>query len=149
MIFVPYNVASSKNSKIATSKGVFHSKAVKKYLTKLGIQKYSVSKRTVQGYARRPNLFQHCLKDFPKLLEGKKKPYLIGLHFVRDSKRKADFHNLAQIVMDLLVAHGFIEDDDMTEVFPIPMDREGLVFPNPRNYFSIDRDNPGVYIKPL
>ena len=142
MIFVPFNVPSSKNSKIATSKGVFHSKTVKKYLGKLGIQTYSVSKKTVKGYVTRPNLFRHVLKDFPELLENKKKPYLIGLHFVRDSKRKADFHNLAQIVMDLLVAHGFIEDDDMTEVFPVPLKING-------SYFSISRDNPGVFITVL
>ena len=137
-IFVPFNTPSSKNSKIATSRGVFHSKTVMKYLRELGIQHYSVSKKEVTEYKTKPNLFRLAFKDWIKP-EGQVK---IGFHFVRDSRRRADFTNLIQVILDLMVAHDFIEDDNMDYVLPFPMEKDG-------KYYSINKDKPGVYIKIL
>lgn len=137
-IFVPLNTPSSKNSKVATTKGVFHSKTVMKYLSALGVQHYSVSRKEVTEYKTKPNLFRLAFKDWVKP-EGQVK---IGLHFVRDSRRKADFHNICQVVLDLMVAHNLIEDDSMDYILPFPMEKDG-------KYYSIDKDKPGVYIKIL
>ena len=57
MIFIPHNVASSKNSKINTSKGSFISKTTKKYLRSLGIQSFSSSKKEVKLYKTIPLSF--------------------------------------------------------------------------------------------
>lgn len=140
VIFVPFNIPSLKNSKIKTSRGIFASKTVKKFLTALGIQRYSSSKKEVIGYAKRPNLFEEIRNQFELELEGKKQPYLIGFHFVRNSKRNFDFNNANQIILDLLTAHDMIEDDSCNIMIPVPLMIEG-------KFYSIDKENPGVYIK--
>lgn len=137
-IFIPFNTPSSKNSKIATKKGVFHSKTVMNYLRSLGIQHYSASKKTVTEYKTKPNLFRQAFKDWEKPTEFIK----LGLHFIRDSKRDADFHNICQLIFDLMVAHDFIEDDSMRYVLPFPLEIDG-------KYFSYSKTAPGVIIRIL
>jgi hypothetical protein len=39
-----------------------------------------------------------------------------------------------------MVAHDFIEDDDMSHFLPVPLKING-------QWYSIDPDKPGVYIK--
>ena len=140
MIWIDGNVPSSKNSKVKSKNGVFASSTVKRYLGALGIQTYSVRDKTVKGYARRPNLVEKLRPEFEKALEGREYPIRVGFHFVRDSKRKFDFHNIVQIVADLMVAHDFIEDDNMDCFIPVPFKIKG-------NYYTVDKECPGVYIK--
>lgn len=117
-----------------TSRGLFFSKTVKKYLQNLGIQRFSVSKKTVLGYKTRPNKFAEYLKDFNFNYDS---PIVMGIHFVRGSKHKFDFHNAVQILADLLVAHNFIPEDDMDAFIPIPYQIEG-------KWYTYDKENPGV-----
>lgn len=140
LIFIDGNVPSLKNSKVKTSRGIFASKTVKKYLSLLGIQKYSVRKKEVIGYKLRPNIIEELRKRFEKEFEGKKEPYEIGFHFVRNSKRDFDFNNATQIIADLLVAHNIIEDDCMKYFIPYALKIE-------EKFYTIDKDKPGVYIK--
>jgi len=140
LIFIPYNVPSLKNSKVKTSRGIFASKTVKKYLGLLGIQKYSPSRKEVIGFVRRENEFEKLREQFENALKGKKEPFDIGFHFVRDSKRDFDFNNATQIIADLMVAHNIIEDDNMRYFLPYPLKINGEAF-------TIDKENCGVYIK--
>jgi len=140
LIFIPGNVPSSKNSRINTSRGSFASATVKKYLTKLGIQSYSSSKKIVKGYVNRPNQIEELREQFNKQIEGKELPLEIGFHFVRDSKRMFDFHNIVQVVLDLLTAHDFIIDDNMDCVVPYALKINN-------NFYSVDKENCGVWIK--
>jgi len=135
MIFIPGNVPSSKNSKIKAANGIFNSKTVRKYLGGLGIKSYN--KSNVSEYKRRPNLFKTYIGDY---FENVEKPLLLGFHFVRDSRRKFDLNNMTQIICDLLVAHQYIEDDNMDCLIPIPFGMNGL-------WYSYDKDNPGVWLK--
>ena len=73
----------------------------------------------------------------PTMLKGKKKPYNIEFTFYRKTKRKFDYINAAQIVQDLMVKHGWIDDDNCTEMKPY--------FGN----YVHQKDNPGVFIKVL
>lgn len=139
-IFIPFNVASSKNSKVNTSKGSFHSKTVMKYLRSLGIQSYSTRDKTVKGYVKRANLFEAYRNYFIK--NSSSIPVKIGFHFVRGTRHKADFHNLVQLLADLMVAHRFIEDDSMDFFLPFPLQIDG-------KWYSYDKDNPGVWIEIL
>lgn len=116
------------------------SKTSKAYLNQLGIQTYSSSKKEVKGFVNRPNLFEELRPRFEKATIGKENPLEIGFHFVRDSKRKFDFHNIVQIVLDLMTAHNFIYDDNMDYVLPYPLKLKGCAY-------SIDKKNPGVWIK--
>ena len=142
LIFIKGNVPSSKNSRINTSRGSFASKTVKAYLNSLGIQSYSSSKKIVKGYVNKPNLIENLREDFLKQIEGKNLPLEIGFHFVRNSKRKFDFHNIVQISLDLLTAHDFIIDDNMDCVIPFALKIGD-------DFYSVNKDNPGVYIKIL
>lgn len=140
LIFIPFNVPSSKNSRINTSKGSFASKTTKAYLNKLGIQTYSSSKKLVKGYVNKPNLIEQLRENFLKQIEGKQLPLEIGFHFVRDSKRKFDFHNIVQVSLDLLTAHDIIIDDNMDCVIPYALKLDD-------KFYSVDKENPGVWIK--
>jgi len=139
MIFIPGNVPSSKNSKIKTSRGIFHSKAVRRYLQELGVKSYSVTRKTVEDYKTRINIFKSFDNEFRQALNNNTKPYKIGFHFVRKTRAKFDFHNMVQIIADLMVAHNFILDDDMDNFLPYPLEIEG-------KYYSLDKVNPGVII---
>ena len=140
MIFIPGNVPSSKNSRINTTKGSFASKTVKSYLNSLGIQSYSSSKKLVKGYVNKPNLIENLREDFLKQTSGKQLPLEIGFHFVRDSKRKFDFHNIIQVVLDLLTAHDIIIDDNMDCVIPFALKIES-------KFYSVNKEQSGVWIK--
>lgn len=139
-VFIPGNVPSSKNSKVATSTGLFHSKTVGKYLRSLGIMSYSVSRKTVTGYKTIPSTYP--IKELVDLFSGSAKPVKVGLHFVRKTKMQFDFHNISQVIFDLMVAHGIIDDDNMDCVLPFPFKIED-------RWYSVDKDNPGVYISIL
>jgi hypothetical protein len=65
---------------------------------------------------------------------------IISFHFVRATKHKFDFHNMVQIIADLLVAHDFIKDDDMDHFIPMPFKVKG-------EWYTYDKENPGVWIK--
>lgn len=141
LIFIPYNVPSLKNSKVKTSRGIFASKTVAKYIRNLGIRSYSPSKKVVVGYVNKPNIFKEIVNDkLKKQIEKKEYPIILGLHFVRDSKRDFDFNNVSQIIQDLLVAHDIIEDDCMRVMISIPFKIKG-------SYYTLDKENPGVYLK--
>lgn len=151
LIWVPYNTPALKNSKVKTSRGIFSSPTVKKYLRKLGIQSYSSGKKIVVGYVTRPNQFEQLREQFEKSLLNKGFPVLICFHFVRDSKRLFDFGNAFEIIMDMLTAHSIIPDDSVHYVFPSAMTVDGIL-PNEENireleWYSINKECPGVWIK--
>lgn len=151
LIWIPGNTPALKNSKIKTSKGIFSSKTVKSFLSKLGIQRYSSSKKLVVGYVNRPNEFEKLRKQFQTALQNKDYPILVCFHFVRNSKRLFDFGNATEIIFDLLTAHDIIPDDNVSFVFPSVMSIEGILptKDNIRNlkWYSINPDNSGVYIQ--
>lgn len=124
-----------KNSKVKTAKGIFPSKTVTKYLRGLGIQSYSASRKEVKGYVNKPNLFKEAFEGF----KVEEYPLIIGFHFFRASKHKFDFNNATQILLDLMTAHGIIEDDNMDCIIPLPMKYED-------KWYSYSKDNPGVMI---
>ena len=142
LIFIPHNVPSLKNGKVKTSKGIFSSKTVKKYLTLLGIQGYSSGRKEVKEFKRRENEFRKIIPLIEEQMIGKTEPIKMGFHFVRNSKRDFDFNNANQLIADLLVAHDVIEDDCMRVFLPFPLEVDG-------RYYTVDKENPGVYIKIL
>ena len=141
MIFIKGNVPSLKNSKVKTSRGIFSSKTVKKYLANLGIQRYSSSRKEVLGYKTRPNIFQEqIVPQIIELLENKEPPFEIGFHFVRGTNHKFDFNNANQLIADLIVAHDVLEDDNMDYFIPFALKIDN-------KFYSVDKTNPGVWIK--
>lgn len=104
------------------------------------MQTYSVRKQTVLGYKTRPNKFEALRESFKTAIGKKNYPLLIGFHFIRGTRHKCDFHNIVQIIADLMVAHKFIDDDNMDCFLPYPLEIEG-------KYYSYDKENPGAIIK--
>jgi hypothetical protein len=153
MIFIPGNVPSLKNSKVKTGRGIFASPTVSRYLRTLGIQSFSSRKKEIRGYVdkTRPNVIESFRAEIAKMCIGKENPLFLGFHQVRNSKRKFDFGNSVELIQDLFTAHDFIEDDNVEYMFPIPMTIDGRLpsVDNLRNeqWYSVDKENPGVYIK--
>lgn len=139
-IFIPGSVPSSKNSKIKSKRGVFHSKTVRNYLSSLGIKSFSTRRKQVDNHKTKEDVFGERIKVLRKEIDSQDPPYKLGFHFVRKDKRSFDFHNMVQIIADLMVAYDLIEDDDMDHFIPVPYTKNN-------NYYSINKEDPGVYIK--
>lgn len=154
IIFIPGNVPSLKNSKVKTSRGIFASPTVNKFIRSLGIQTYSASKKYVKGYIdkkSRPNFIEDIKKELKPIIKQKGEPIFIGFHHIRKTKRLFDFSNSVEIIQDLFTAHDIIEDDNVKYMFPIPMTIDGKLptISNLRTkeWYSVDKKNPGVFIK--
>lgn len=136
-VFIPFNVPSLKNSKVMTKRGIFYSKTVHKYLQRLGVKKYS--SKGYENYKIRPNLFLDVTEPLKNALKGQKPPAVVGFFFIRDSRRKFDIINAMQIICDLLVAHGVVDDDDAGCLIPVPIQINGL-------WYAYSKDAPGVWL---
>lgn len=153
MIFIPGNVPSLKNSKVKAKGGIFSSPSVNKYIRSLGIQSFSSRNKIIKGYVdkTRPNILEMFRTEIESMKIDKEDPLFIGFHQVRKDNRKFDFSNSVEIIQDLFVAHNFIEDDNVQYMFPIPMTIDGRL-PTVDNlrkeqWYSVDKENPGVFIK--
>ena len=124
MIFIAGNTPSSKNSK--------------QFVTLKNGKKLLLNSKIVRKYIDKSEMDWRFNKtEFFKMLKGKNKPYKIELYFIRDSKRKFDYINAAQIVFDLMQHYGYIEDDDSQNIIP--------VFKG----FEVDKSRAGVEIEVL
>ena len=119
MIYIPGNVPSSKNSKQWTGRCLINSKTVRNYIKSHGTE------------------WQLKKTEFKKLLKGKEKPYKIGFYFIRDTRRKFDYINAAQLPCDLMTQHGWIDDDNCSEIIPVFLGHE------------VNKEKAGVIIKVL
>lgn len=129
MIFIKGNTPSSKNSKRII--GITNKKTGKK-TTRL------INSEVTEKYIKNSKADWILNKNnFKKMIKDKEKPYKIELYFIRDSKRRFDYINSAQIVFDLMQEYGYIEDDDSTNVIP--------VFKG----FEVDKARAGVMIRVL
>lgn len=111
MIFIAGNTPSSKNSKrIITITNKKTGKKTTRLINSEVTEKYIKISKTDWILNK---------KNFLKMLENKEKPYKIELFFIRDSRRRFDYINAAQIIFDLMQEYGYIEDDDSTNIIPI------------------------------
>ena len=122
LFFCPTGTPSSKNSRQWTGRRFLPSKATNLWRTET--EEWWINNK----------------KEFEDELKGLKKPYLIGIHFVRKSKHKFDFVNPVQTIQDEMTKHGYILDDNCDEMMPFPLCIDG-------KWFSYDKLNPGAYIK--
>ena len=129
MIFIAGNTPSSKNSKrIITITNKKTGKKTTRLINSEVTEKYIKNSKADWILNKR---------NFIKMLVGKEKPYKVELFFIRDSRRKFDYINAAQIVFDLMQHYGYIEDDDSTNVIPI------------FKGFEVDKVRAGVEIRVL
>lgn len=120
-IYIKGNVPSSKNSKQWTGKMLINSKTVRNYINNYGYQWYSLEN----------------IELFKNMIKNRVKPYKIGFYFIRDTARKFDYINAAQLPCDLMIKAGMIEDDNCNEIIPIFLG------------YEVDKKNAGVKISIL
>lgn len=118
MIFLKGNVPSSKNSKQWTGRMLINSKTVRNYLKNYGKQ-----------WEEKAEEFKESIKK-----NNLEKPYKIGMYFIRDSKRKFDYINVAQLPQDLMVKYNWLNDDNCDEIVPVFLG------------YEVNKENTGVYI---
>lgn len=129
MIFISGNTPSSKNSKRIIT---ITNKKTGKKTTRL------INSEVTEKYIKNSKVDWLVNKnEFLKMLKSKEKPYKIELYFIRDSRRRFDYINAAQIIFDLMQEYGYIEDDDSTNVIPI------------FKGFEVDKARTGVKIEVL
>ena len=129
MIFIAGNTPSSKNSKRIIT---ITNKKTGKKTTRL------INSEVTEKYIKSSKVDWLVNKnEFLKMIKDKEKPYKLELYFIRDSKRRFDYINAAQIIFDLMQEYGYIEDDDSTNVIPI------------FKGFEVDKARTGVKIEVL
>lgn len=122
IIFIPHAVPSSKNSRFMTKSGLF------------------IASQSTQKYRKLTAPYWLKYKtEFKKIMENKKLPVILGMHFVRGSKHNWDFINPAQTIQDEMTKAGWIEDDNANIILTVPLNING-------KYWSYDKAKPGVYI---
>jgi Holliday junction resolvase RusA-like endonuclease len=92
-IFIYGNVPSSKNSKVWTGKLLINNSRVYRYKKQAELQ------------------FEAHRNRFLKAAEKKSLPLQVKFTFYRETQQRFDFNNISQIVCDLMVSAGWIEDD--------------------------------------
>ena len=104
------NIPSLKNSRIFVKKmnRLIDSKTVSKYKKDLSFWNSSIN----------------C-ERFKAISDTLDKPLILGIHFIRDSRRKSDFINTCQLPFDLMTSLGWWPDDNSYEVLPQPMQLNG------------------------
>lgn len=112
--YISTNVASSKNSKDI---GFYYKKdPITKALTKVPTL---MDSKVTKAYRKETDgQWIENKVAFKNAVQGLKLPYNIEFTFIRDSLRKFDKINAAQILCDLMVEYGWIIDDESCYLNP-------------------------------
>lgn len=114
--FIPCNVPSSKNGRISNS---------------------VPSKSTLMYMAMTKKYWIRHKDEFREALLGICRPYYIEFTFIKKTEVLYDYINAAQIVQDMMVKYGWIDEDNVYAIKPY--------FGDPIK----NKDNPGLIIKIL
>lgn len=112
-IFIPVQPMSSKNSKqigkIGSAKNGTQKTILRKSDAALNYEKEAL-----------PYLMMNKLK-FKAAIDGLPKPYYLYFTFIMGSRRRFDYVNLVQGLLDLMQAEtiGMLDDDDFSNVVPV------------------------------
>lgn len=121
--FIPMDVPSSKNSKQIVMRGKKRS-----LISSAATLAYKKNTSIIyRSYARE---FRATVQDI-----GENYPVHVAFYFVRKTLRKFDYINMAQIVQDMMVAEGWLPDDNHDYLIPVFTGHEK------------NAKNPGVIIK--
>lgn len=115
--YIEGNVPSLKNGKRKTRFGLIPSKAVQKY-NKLKAYQYETDE--IKEY-------------FKRELEGVEFPIKLHMYMIRDSKRRFDYINIAQLPLDLMVKNHLLPDDSAMYVIPV------------FDGYHVDRQHAGIW----
>lgn len=120
MLVINTELYSSKNSRQIFKSG-----------NKTFISKSNVAKRQEKDLCQLLPLYRN---KFLSMLEGKEKPYRVHFKIYRQTKRRFDYVNIIQNLLDCMVKSGWLEDDDANNLLPI------------FEQYEVDPKNPRVEI---
>ena len=100
-VFIPENCPSSKNGKVWTGKRLVWSKAAQKY------------RKKVATYLEENSV------EFRKHIDKEELPAIVHFKFVRGTKHQFDYVNPLQTILDLMVEHNWIPDDNSDVILPV------------------------------
>lgn len=72
--------------------------------------------------------------EWERMIDGCEYPLYVVFHFIRQTKARWDFLNLAQGVADAMVEAGYLPDDDVEHFIPV------------WGGYTVDKNDPGVDI---
>lgn len=119
-IWIPGNVPSLKNGKQIVGRGKFPR---------------LIPSKAHAGYEKDTFLHYKDNKElFHKMIEGMDRPIAVKYYIVRKSKHRWDWTNAIDTAQDLIVKHGWVEDDSADIIYPQPVG------------WKYDKMNPGIFI---
>lgn len=112
--YIPGNVPSSKNGKRSLP---IHKTSQKgyKYITRCIL---APSPATEKYRKEKATLFYDDGLKFRALTEKMSKPLQVGFFFINSTKHEFDLINKTQTIQDLMVVHGWIDDDNADNLIP-------------------------------
>jgi len=128
-IFIPGHVPSLKNSKRILQRNGKDGRKIPFIASSAAVMKYK--KETKKDYDRYRNVFHSLLRDLHP-------PYYVEFYFIRKTRHKFDFNNANHMVTDMMVEHGWLLDDDIDTILPLP--------PLNQPIYEHSKTNPGVWI---
>lgn len=142
-IFIPSEVPSAKNHKAIAYKPVAFQGAKWKHLSKAGRWEYVVPFITDSEFTKKYKkaiaiFYTKEAFRFRNMAIKYEFPIHVEFLFVRRTKARWDFNNITEIVQDMMVSSGWIEDDQVKFLLPHP--------PYTPPYL-INKDIQGVFIK--
>lgn len=107
MITVPFELYSSKNSK----RILFNKATGRSFVAK--------SKQSEQNEKDLISFLVLVRGQFAAMLKDKEKPYRLHFKIYRKTKRRFDYVNIVQGILDSLVKSGLLEDDNADILIPV------------------------------
>lgn len=145
-IFIPGEVPSAKNFKTIAFKATGDRKAKWRHLNaRSGRWDYGVPFIMDSDFAKSYRkvitvFYQKNAFRFKQLIRDQEFPLHIEFLFVRRTKGRWDFNNLTEIVQDMMVECGWLEDDNVKFILPHPPR-------SPKEGFIVNSRIQGVFIK--
>lgn len=122
MITVPFELYSSKNSK----RILFNKATGRSFVAK--------SKQSEQNEKDLISFLSLMRGQFAGMINGKEKPYRLHFKIYRQTKRRFDYVNIVQGLLDAMTKSGLIEDDNADILIPV------------FEPYEVDKNNPRTLI---
>lgn len=106
-ITVPFELYSSKNSK----RILFNKATGRSFVAK--------SKQSEQNEKDLISFLSLMRGQFSGMIKGKEKPYRLHFKIYRQTKRRFDYVNIIQGLLDAMTKSGLIEDDNADILIPV------------------------------
>lgn len=145
-IFIPGEVPTSKNRKRIAYKITNNPQTRWRYIVHTEmkrVQPFIIDSEFAQAYRKAVGVFYR--KEafrFRNMVTSLPRPIHVEFCFVRRTNGIWDFNNLTEVVQDLMVEHGWIDEDNTRVLLPHPP-------VPPRPPFIVSKDTPGVFIRVL